>query len=259
MLSPKWSFKSEVLYYNLGSTTFSGWGYSPGPTSDNKNQAVMNSTSVNFAGIMARAGLNYHLNTNEMLQNPTSIFPTFANFSGNNRIEEETVKWSGLYAGLNSGYGWSGHGLQTTSDSYDQRANSYNSASSGASGTFSVQPINALSQANGGWSSANQSGLIGGLQTGYNYLIARRIIVGLETDIQGSTMQGSGEYSGAAFNDFYRLNQSTTESTHYYMSKGDVQTATNWFGTLRGRIGYLLTPQLLAYATGGLSYGGVYA
>lgn len=30
-------------------------------------------------------------------------------------------------------------------------------------------------------------------------------------------------------------------------------------GTVRGRLGYLITPSLLTYGTGGLTYGGVYA
>ncbi len=31
----------------------------------------------------------------------------------------------------------------------------------------------------------------------------------------------------------------------------------DWFGTVRGRLGYLITPQLLLYTTGGLAYGRV--
>ena len=31
----------------------------------------------------------------------------------------------------------------------------------------------------------------------------------------------------------------------------------NWFGTVRGRAGYLFTPTLLAYGTAGFAYGGV--
>jgi outer membrane immunogenic protein len=30
----------------------------------------------------------------------------------------------------------------------------------------------------------------------------------------------------------------------------------NWLGTVRGRLGYLVTPNFLLYATGGLAYGG---
>jgi len=33
----------------------------------------------------------------------------------------------------------------------------------------------------------------------------------------------------------------------------------NWLGTVRARLGYLITPNLLVYATGGLAYGGVSA
>ncbi|MFM9163209.1 MAG: outer membrane protein, partial [Methylocystis sp.] len=40
---------------------------------------------------------------------------------------------------------------------------------------------------------------------------------------------------------------------------GAVTAGINWFGTVRGRVGYLITPTLLAYGTGGLTYGGVYA
>jgi outer membrane immunogenic protein len=31
----------------------------------------------------------------------------------------------------------------------------------------------------------------------------------------------------------------------------------NWFGTVRGRVGYLITPTILAYGTAGFAYGGV--
>ena len=34
---------------------------------------------------------------------------------------------------------------------------------------------------------------------------------------------------------------------------------TDWLGTLRGRVGYLVTPKLLGYATGGFAFGGVSA
>ena len=30
-----------------------------------------------------------------------------------------------------------------------------------------------------------------------------------------------------------------------------------WFGTLRGRVGALITPTILLYGTGGLAYGGI--
>jgi outer membrane immunogenic protein len=260
MVAPNWSIKSEVLYYNLGSLTFGGWGYSPNAENNSSTLAVANSSTVSFGGIIARAGLNYHLNTDNSAVGLPSALTHIVNPLTSNRPEELPSSWSGLYAGLNSGYGWSGHGLQTTSDSYDQKANSYNSNAGGFNiDPGSVQPINALSQANSGWSSVNQSGFIGGLQAGYNYQLASKLIAGVEADIQGSTMQGSGSYSGRAFADYFRTRTNRLSYTHQFVSNGDIQAAMNWFGTMRGRIGYLLTPSLMAYGTGGLSYGGVNA
>jgi outer membrane immunogenic protein len=34
-----------------------------------------------------------------------------------------------------------------------------------------------------------------------------------------------------------------------------VTKSIDWFGTVRGRVGFLVTPQWLLYATGGLAYG----
>jgi outer membrane immunogenic protein len=258
MFAPNWSIKSEVLYYNLGSLTFSGWGYSPSPRgSDNQSQAVANSSTANFAGIIARAGLNYHLNTSGNDFNSFALLSTIINPSSSHNSEQILPSWSGSYAGLNAGYGWSGHGIQTTSDAYNEYANAYNSKEFNSGG--SVQPINGLSQANSGWSSVNQSGFIGGLQAGYNYLLAKKIVVGVETDIQGSTMQGAGSYNGTAKTDYFNTRLNHLQYVQYMVSNGDIQAGMNWFGTLRGRLGYLITPSLMAYGTGGLSYGGVYA
>jgi outer membrane immunogenic protein len=261
MFSPNWSLKSELLYYNLGSLTFSGWGYSP-QTQANRSQAVVNNSTVNFAGIIARAGLNYHLNTDTGAINS---LPTFLNLNSSSILNKSStvpLSWSGIYAGLNSGYGWSGHGIQTTSDAYNQYANDFNSIERSigpANYPGSVQPINGLAQANSGWSSVNQSGFVGGFQAGYNYQLAQNIVVGIETDIQGSTMQGSGSYTGAAKTDYWGTNFRALQDVQYMSSNGDIQAGMNWFGTLRGRVGYLITPNIMAYGTGGLSYGGVNA
>lgn len=40
------------------------------------------------------------------------------------------------------------------------------------------------------------------------------------------------------------------------ISQESVNASLNWLGTVRGRVGYLITSDLLAFVTGGLSYGG---
>jgi outer membrane immunogenic protein len=75
-------------------------------------------------------------------------------------------------------------------------------------------------------------GVIGGGQIGYNWQIGS-FLAGVETDIQGSGIKGAASGVDVAPAD-QRL---------------------SWFGTVRGRIGVLATPELLLYGTGGLAYG----
>jgi outer membrane immunogenic protein len=84
----------------------------------------------------------------------------------------------------------------------------------------------------GGWGANggnNNGGVVGGGQIGYNYQFSQ-FLAGVEADIQGTSM-----------------------------SHGRGNISLPWFGTVRGRVGYLVTPTLLLYGTGGFAYGGVEA
>src|SRR5262249_52680081 len=84
------------------------------------------------------------------------------------------------------------------------------------------------------------SGVIGGIQLGYNYQFNRNWLVGFETDFDWSGMKGS---SSTALPD---PTLTTAVDEHI-----------KWFGTVRGRFGYLPVDNLLAYVTGGFAYGRV--
>jgi outer membrane immunogenic protein len=73
--------------------------------------------------------------------------------------------------------------------------------------------------------SGDGSGAIGGVQLGYNWQ-ANRIVYGIEGD----------------------LSLADIETRH-----GD---SIDWLGSVRGRLGYLLDPRLLAYATAGVGTTG---
>jgi outer membrane immunogenic protein len=83
----------------------------------------------------------------------------------------------------------------------------------------------------------NPKGVIGGGQIGYNWQTGS-FLAGLEADIQGSGVKASLVDPAAI--------QLTTASQQL-----------SWFGTLRGRLGFVVAPQLLIYGTGGLAYGDV--
>ena len=85
-------------------------------------------------------------------------------------------------------------------------------------------------------------GLIGGGQIGYSYQFAPNSVLGIEADIQSSGQRGSHTF----FDPF----SASTAVTDY-------DAKINWFGTVRGRFGYSIAPQLLYYANGGLAYGHV--
>jgi outer membrane immunogenic protein len=96
------------------------------------------------------------------------------------------------------------------------------------------------------------SGFIGGGQIGYNWQYSPLIVVGLEADFQGAlerdTNNLSQPFSGIAAG----VLLTSTALTNY-------TTQIDWFGTVRGRIGYVwgTNGDVLTYVTGGLAYGEV--
>ena len=96
------------------------------------------------------------------------------------------------------------------------------------------------------------SGFIGGGQIGYNWQYSPLIVVGLEADIQGALEQDSNTLSNPfSFTLPGALTVTGTAVTDY-------TTKIDWFGTVRGRIGYVWgNGDVLTYVTGGLAYGKV--
>lgn len=151
--------------------------------------------------------------------------------------------WTGFYAGLNAGYGFG-----TSPGTLTSGASTFDWAS-GALG----MPFGFSSGYVAGNSNVNQNGFIGGGQIGYNYNVGSSFVVGVEADMQGASISGSGDHTGlAGATDAHDV-------THLQAGFVDVQAGINWVGTVRGRLGYLVAPDLLAYATGGFAYGGAFA
>ncbi len=155
--------------------------------------------------------------------------------------------WTGFYAGLNAGYGW-GTSNQAATEAFPLADNIANDP-------FWGTPFGFTAAANSGTASVNQSGFIGGGQLGYNYQWSSNIVVGLEADMQGSSIRGTGSYAGGVAQFGPDLSGVIDTAT----GNGTVTAGIDWMGTVRGRLGYLFTPTLLAYATGGLAYGGTHA
>ncbi len=158
--------------------------------------------------------------------------------------------WNGFYLGVNAGGTWSSHNTFNTSaipgpcDTTSPLTMAFCiqvpnfSATSAALATFSV--------------SHNNFGFIGGGQSGYNYQFANSWVAGIEADIQGL----AGSNGNATL-------KSTLANPNFpgspILETATVSRQLDWLGTLRGRLGFLATPDFLIYGTGGLAYGGVSA
>lgn len=140
-----------------------------------------------------------------------------------------TYDWSGFYVGGTLGYGWG----SDTSGQFDQF----------------VDPVGDFGTANyfraGGnvLPGAVPHGVIGGLQIGYDWQLSSFWVLGVAADFDGSDIRDSksATFTGGPLS-------STTVQTN--------SAKIDWFGTLRGRVGYALN-NLLLYGTGGLAYGRV--
>jgi outer membrane immunogenic protein len=92
--------------------------------------------------------------------------------------------------------------------------------------------------------------------------LTRGWVLGLEADLQGSGQRGSnafGDHISAPFCVAAGAPPPTCQGTTSFA--GTAVTAyeakIDWFGTVRGRAGFLITDQILLYGTGGLAYGRV--
>jgi outer membrane immunogenic protein len=147
--------------------------------------------------------------------------------------------WNGFYGGLNAGYA-DEQGTFTTAASYTPDADLGVAAGNSAG-------LAALSS--GRIPTSNGMGFIGGGQVGYNLQLTKVWVVGLEADIQGKTGTSSGSIAaGAPIFPGPPVIPVTSVQT--------ISASTDWIGTVRGRLGVLLTPTWLVYFTGGLAYGG---
>jgi len=145
--------------------------------------------------------------------------------------------WTGLYAGLNIGGAWSANSGRDTWLPYTDVT---------VPGSLFILP--------GGGNTSSAGGVVGGGQIGYNYQFGNSIVLGFETDFQGTSL-GSGHSNN---NWAYSYPSPLTGFPLTPLATGNnAGLALNWFGTVRGRAGFLFTPTLLLYGTGGFAYGQV--
>lgn len=91
--------------------------------------------------------------------------------------------------------------------------------------------------------------MLGGVSLGYNRQITPQLVAGFVTDIDLANIRNTGRASS-----FVPLGVNATVAHTVDVA---VTQKTDWFGTVRGRLGITPVSKLLLYGTGGLAYGNV--
>ena len=127
--------------------------------------------------------------------------------------------WSGFYGGVNGGYGW-----RQSDDQFGYAACTLRAACRGGSSWPTFAGIGAEGGFGGGQIGYGSQGILG----------TPSLVAGIEADIQGSDITGKTiTVPGETF-----------------------KHSLDWFGTVRGRIGYAASSTLI-YFTGGFAFGGL--
>jgi outer membrane immunogenic protein len=129
--------------------------------------------------------------------------------------------WTGFYVGVNGGYGWG---------DFDGRVYYQN----GTTPTYDIA----------GKQKTDLAGGFGGGQIGYNKQLSS-IVLGVEADISGGDISGKGTFTTKNYG-------GAGAPIQTYAKTFDISI--DYFGTVRGRIGYTFG-NYLPYFTGGFAWG----
>ncbi len=220
-LGGNWTGKVEYLYLDFGNVSTTAFL----PTNSTPLAITFNSRVTEN---LVRVGLNYKFDPSGALY----VAPAGVNGP---MVFKERIRsawtWAGFYVGGTIGYGW---GKSNTDTAF--------------SDPVSAGQLFATSE------SRKLEGAIGGAQGGYNWL-AGNILASVEADLNysGQRAKMRAGCPGAVCNP--ALVGIVGDPSVLAISEQGQKL--EWFATLRGRLGATITPDALAYVTGGLAVGEV--
>jgi outer membrane immunogenic protein len=129
---------------------------------------------------------------------------------------DASAQWNGFHIGANVGYGWAHRNFTNTI--------------TGASPTIQRSVSSAGAD--------NGSGVVGGVELGYSRRFMNNWMLGIDTDLDGADINSSKSACFAGFG---------------AAVCGNRDTDLDYFGTVRGRLGYAFN-KVLFYGTGGLAW-----
>ena len=155
------------------------------------------------------------------------------------QAQSTEANWQGFYAGLTVGGTWG-----RISDTGITSATTFVNPAQFFAHDHAASYVAALPSALPGNS---PSGVMAGGKLGYNFRISPQVVVGLEADLQGTALDSQALFEAAT----------QTLALQTLTSTVRIDQSLDYIGTLRGRLGWLVMPSVLLYATGGLAYANI--
>ena len=141
-------------------------------------------------------------------------------------VPECDFSWTGFYIGAKGGYGWN---ADSNVDIHPLPDGVFTAA-----GPQSLNP--------------DPEGFFGGGELGFNWQVGKWFVIGAEADFSGSDISdGATRVPALGPPGFTPVPDSVLH----------VQQDVDWFGTVRGRVGFVPWCRMLIYGTGGFAYGDV--
>jgi outer membrane immunogenic protein len=146
-----------------------------------------------------------------------------------------TPSWTGFYVGVQAGGAFADRTVGYTGDP----AAAILLTANPILGLPGQQPVSPLG--------FRASGATGGVEAGYNWQVSPNWLLGVETDFSAGGPKGRG--TGTS------ILASVPPITIFQNATSDQRV--DWWGTVRGRVGALATPDLLLFGSAGFAYGRV--
>jgi outer membrane immunogenic protein len=176
------------------------------------------------------------------IEQPQVIRPVAATITSATPETSAKEMWQGVYSGIYGGYGTglinrSTNSVINSPYNYSGYQNSYPTVTTDT--FFTDGPT------------------VGG-QVGYNYVLANQMLLGAELDVGWADILDRSSYESKTIGSLSRTAffQIAPDPSSYRSSSTYNRIAIDWQGTARIKAGYAFG-NLVAYATGGLAFGGV--
>jgi outer membrane immunogenic protein len=173
-------------------------------------------------------------------------------------IPPPILSWQGFYVGVNGGGMWSNSRAIVTTGT------DLGVATPGAGPFTAAAAVSATNIFGNNGNNNNRVGFLAGGQWGYNWQWGQ-LVLGTESDLQGTFDSCRNNNNNGGF--FFGANNNNgcvstgvgiapIDATGFSMiTQQNVERRMDYFGTSRVRAGFLVTPTLLLYGTGGVAYG----